>query len=236
MQAVILAAGRGTRLGSFTANLPKSLVSVGGRPILEHIFSVLTSLVEEVIIVVGYRAEQIEKHCGSCFLNLPVTYVKLKKLAGTADALWQARHFLKPGKFVVLNGDDLYDRHDLARCLGAELAMSLTRNFPLGVNYEVVQLDQKGYIQRWRKVLPKEMTKKVLMISGVYVLDQRIFGYEPVAIANNEYGLPQTILAMSKIHPVQGVIMKHWAGINSPEDLVKAEKFLKGLKAAKGRV
>src|SRR3989344_1556102 len=104
MKAVILAAGRGTRLGALTANLPKSLVLVGGRPILEHILSALTSLAKETIIVVGYQAEKIKKHFGSRFLNLPLTYVKQKKLAGTADALWQGRPYLKPREFLVLNG------------------------------------------------------------------------------------------------------------------------------------
>lgn len=226
MQAVILAAGRGTRLDSLTANLPKSLVPVGGRPILEHILSTLNSLVEEVIIVVGYRADQVKKYFGLRFQNLSLIYVEQKKLAGTADALWQVRPYLKPGKFLVLNGDDLYHRDDLRRCLKAELAIGLTKNLPLGVHYEVVKLNRRKCIQDWRKVLPAEMAKKVLIISGVYVLDQRIFDSAPVVIANHEYGLPQTILAMSKIHPVRGVVMSRWVSINRPEDLVKAKQFL----------
>lgn len=227
MQAVIMAAGRGTRLGPLTADNPKSLAMVGGRPILEHTLLTLTPLVREIVIVVGYLGEKIRKCFGTSFGNIPLVYVEQKKLAGTAHALWEARPYLKPGKFLVLNGDDLYDTTDLRRCLRGDLTIGLTRSLPLGVNYEVIKLGRRGFIENWRKVQPSEMSQKVLIIGGAYVLDQRIFDFEPVAIGVSEYGLPQTILAMSKTHPVRGVVMNRWVSINRPEDVVIAENLLK---------
>ncbi len=222
-----MAAGRGTRLGPLTTDNPKTLVEISGRPILEYILSALLPLVTEAIVVVGYKGDRIQERFGLRFKNLSITYVKQRNLAGTADALWQVRSYLKPGKFLVLNGDDLYDTLDLRRCLEEELSMGLTQSIPMGPSYEVVGLDRHGYIENWRKVLPKELFEKVVIISGAYVLDHRIFNFEPVAISGKEYGLPHTILAMSKTHSVRGVIMKRWAPVNRPEDVAAAEIFLK---------
>lgn len=222
-----MAAGRGTRLGPLTADNPKTLVEVGGRPILEHILSIISPLVAEAIVVVGYKADKIKARFGPRFSDLPIRYVEQKKLAGTADALWQTRPYLKPGKFLVLNGDDLYNTEDLRQCLKEELVIGLTQSKPMGASYEVISLNNEGFVASWRKVLPEEMSQKVLIISGAYVLDQRIFGFDPVAISSTEYGLPQTILAMSKTHPVRGVIMRHWVPVNRPEDIVVAENLLK---------
>lgn len=226
MQAVIMAAGRGTRLGPLTTKSPKSLILVGGRPILEHILLALTPLSEEIIIVVGYLGEKIRERFGPSFGGIPLTYIEQKRLAGTADALWQARDHLKPEKFLAVNGDDFYNTADLERCLAAKWAMGLTRSFPLGANYEVIGLDQNGLIANWRKVRPTEMSQRVLMVSGAYVLDRRIFDFSPVAIGGGEYGLPQTIFALSKTYPVRGVVMKRWASLNRPEDIATIENLL----------
>lgn len=221
-----MAAGRGTRLGAVTADKPKTLVEISGKPIMEHILLSLTPLVKEVFVVTGYLGGNIRKKFGAHFANLKLAYVKQKELKGTADALWQTASFLKEGKFLVLNGDNLYSSKDLAKCLKEELAIGMSLDLPLGKNYEVIKLDRAGFIKAWHPVKPEEINKKVLAISGAYVLDHRIFKYKPAVISNNELGLPQTILKMSKKHPVRGVIMNRWASINFPEDIFKAESKL----------
>ena len=66
-RAVILAAGRGTRMGAITETVPKPMLPVGGRPILEHILERLTTAgVSKFLIVVGYQREVIENHFHSC--------------------------------------------------------------------------------------------------------------------------------------------------------------------------
>lgn len=226
MQAVIMAAGRGTRLGEITSGRPKSLVKVGPRPILEHTLLSVLPLAKRAVIVIGYRGRQIKEYFGGNFQGLPLIYVEQKELSGTAMALWQARPFLGPGKFLVLNGDDFYHSQDLAACLRADLAMGLAKRLPLGKNYKVVELDKQGWVVDWHQVAPEEMSRETLVVNGAYVLDHRIFSYKPVAIGGSEFGLPHTILAMSRERKVKGVIMKQWLPINYPEDIAKAAEML----------
>lgn len=77
MQAIILAAGLGSRLGAYTQSEPKAMVKVGGVPLLERCLSVLEqSGISNVIVVVGYQKEKITTHIGCRFGNINVKYVE----------------------------------------------------------------------------------------------------------------------------------------------------------------
>ncbi|HXV62175.1 MAG TPA: sugar phosphate nucleotidyltransferase [Vicinamibacteria bacterium] len=112
MQAVILAAGRSTRTYPLTLNRPKPLIPIWGRPLLEHQLRQLPENVGEVLLVVGYRRHQIERHFGSSYEGRRLLYVEQTEQRGTAHALIAAKPFLT-GPTVVLNGDDFYHRDDL---------------------------------------------------------------------------------------------------------------------------
>ena len=75
MQCVILAAGKGERMRPLTNDRPKPLVLVLGRPLLEHIIEALPAAIDEIILVVGYRGEQIQKHFGTEYGGRRVHYV-----------------------------------------------------------------------------------------------------------------------------------------------------------------
>ncbi len=76
MQAVILAAGRGTRMGALTEHTPKPMLLVNGRPVLEYIFDSLPEEIDEVIIVVGYLGSVIQKHFGGFYKGKKILYVE----------------------------------------------------------------------------------------------------------------------------------------------------------------
>ncbi|MGH9461913.1 MAG: sugar phosphate nucleotidyltransferase, partial [Vicinamibacteria bacterium] len=111
-QAVLLAAGRSTRTYPLTATRPKPLIPLLGRPLLEHLLLQLEGIVDEAILVVGYRADAIRDQLGSRFRSLPLRYLVQSDQRGTADALLQAAPLVED-RCLVLNGDDLYHRHDL---------------------------------------------------------------------------------------------------------------------------
>ena len=75
MQAIILAAGRGTRLNYLTENCPKPLIKINGKPILEYTLSSLPSQINEIIIIIGYLGEKIRKTFGNKFRNINIKYV-----------------------------------------------------------------------------------------------------------------------------------------------------------------
>lgn len=118
MIGVVPAAGEGTRLRPRTAEKPKGLVDVGGRPLLEHVFeTLLDSGVSELVVVVGYRAGDIIDHFGESFGACPITYVHQGERLGLGHAVLQTEPRVDE-PFVVLNGDNVV-AGDLSRPIAA---------------------------------------------------------------------------------------------------------------------
>lgn len=110
MKVVILAGGKGVRLRPLTYSIPKPLIPVGEKPILEEIIARLrTFSFDDIILTVGYRAEIIETYFqdGSAF-GVSIQYVREGKPLGTAGALSLVRRALAPTEpLLVMNGDVL---------------------------------------------------------------------------------------------------------------------------------
>jgi bifunctional UDP-N-acetylglucosamine pyrophosphorylase/glucosamine-1-phosphate N-acetyltransferase len=221
MQAVIMAGGRGTRMKELTDDLPKSLLPVDGRPIIEHILASLPDAISEIILVIGYRGEMIKKHLGDNYQGKPIKYVEQKELNGTAGALWTAKDLLQ-NKFLVMNGDDIYDKEDLAKALENKFCLMATET-KKPENFGVIELDKKGNLAQIIE-RPTNPSSNLTNI-GVYVLDKRIFDYSPMPISDKEFGLPQTIVKMAVDWPVKVMVAKKWQGHNSKEDLEKNHAF-----------
>lgn len=108
MKAVVLAAGRGTRLRPLTDDLPKALVDIDGKPLLTHCLDELVSLdADEFVIVVGYRSEQIIDYYGNSYNGVPITYVHQEEPAGLAHALLQAEPEIQDD-FMLMLGDNVF--------------------------------------------------------------------------------------------------------------------------------
>jgi NDP-sugar pyrophosphorylase family protein len=113
-KAILLAAGRGTRLGDLTGRTPKPLLEVGGAPILAHILEALAQAgIEQAIVVAGYLAVQIEEFCARFADShlLAITTVRQTTLNGTGGAILRAAPLIGAGeRFVFGWGDVLMDR------------------------------------------------------------------------------------------------------------------------------
>lgn len=109
MKAVILAAGKGTRMGDLTQELPKPMLQVQGRPILEHILEGLVGAgIREIAIVTGWRAEVIEDHFGDgSRFGVRIGYARQEVPDGTGRAPGYARGFLGSDDFLLTYGDIL---------------------------------------------------------------------------------------------------------------------------------
>ena len=113
MQAVILAAGQGTRMGPLTETTPKPMLPVADRPLVAHVADAAVEAgADELVFTVGYEGDRIRDHFSSEYAGVPVRYAEQPKQLGTADALAAAAQFLTDD-FAVLNGDSLYDTTDL---------------------------------------------------------------------------------------------------------------------------
>src|SRR4051794_17364784 len=113
MDAIILAAGLGTRLRPHTETTPKPLLPVQGRPILDWAVAALPASVDRLLVVVNYLAEQVEDYLRTQRHVREWETVRQDVPRGTGDALRSCRDRVRSDTFLVLNGDDLYGAADL---------------------------------------------------------------------------------------------------------------------------
>jgi len=90
MQAVVLAAGKGTRLRPLTEDIPKVLVEVNDKPLIEDVFDNLVDIGIDEFVVVGYMKEKIIEKYGDEYRGRPITYAHQREQLGLAHALLQA--------------------------------------------------------------------------------------------------------------------------------------------------
>ncbi len=117
MQAVILAGGRGLRLKPITEKIPKCLVEVKGKPLLERVFeNLIEAGITELNVIVGYKREIIEDHFGAEFGGAAINYFVQQEQLGTAHAVSLVNDFIKD-TFLIANADVLASPKDYRRIL-----------------------------------------------------------------------------------------------------------------------
>jgi glucose-1-phosphate thymidylyltransferase len=108
MQAVVLAAGKGTRLRPLTDDKPKVLVEVNGTPMVEDVFdNLIDAGATELVVVVGYKAEQIIDRYGDEYRDVPITYTHQREQLGLAHAILQAEPHVD-GDLMLMLGDNVF--------------------------------------------------------------------------------------------------------------------------------
>jgi len=108
MKAVVLAAGEGTRLRPLTEDKPKGMVEVNEKPILTHCFEQLAELgADELVVVVGYRKQDIIDHYGDEFDGIPITYAHQREQKGLAHALLTVEEHVDDD-FMLILGDNIF--------------------------------------------------------------------------------------------------------------------------------
>ena len=119
-KAVILAAGRGSRMRELTREIPKPMVEVCGKPILRYIVDGLRDAgIRKILVVVGYRKEVVQDHFqdGSAF-GMQVTYAEQVSQDGTGKAVELAKEFCESDPFILSYGDILVDPSSIFRSPG----------------------------------------------------------------------------------------------------------------------
>src|SRR5439155_20652833 len=138
MDAIILAAGLGTRLRPHTLHTPKPLLPVQGRPILDWTLGALPPSVDRVVVVVHYLAEQVAAYLKKQPHFAQWVTVPQEQPRGKGDALRRSRQHLRSDTFLVLNGDDLYGARDiaaLAACSAGVLCRSVDEPRRFGIAF-----------------------------------------------------------------------------------------------------
>lgn len=222
MQAVILAAGKGTRMAPLTHDIPKPMLQLRGKPILEYTLNALPKEIDEIIVVINYLGHCIEEYFGKKYKGRKIIYVKQEKLDGTGGAILACKNILKE-KFLVLMGDDLYHPKDIHKLTEENMAI-LAFETENPTRFGVFKTDEKNRLVDIIEK-PKNSDHK-LVNAGAYILNKNFFDYDLVPISETEFGLPQTIVKMVKEFEVKIIPAKIWQPVGYPEDLKKAERIL----------
>lgn len=223
MQCVILAAGLGTRMGELTRDRQKVLLPLGrGKTsIIETILDNLPDEIDEVFIVVGYKAEQVQEKLEKAYGSKKISYIRQPELKGTGHALSLLKGKIV-GKFLVLMGDDLYKKEDLEKLIQYPLAILVWEVQRHDANdfQARLQMDEQGKLVDIIERLP--VKKGMLVNTGAYIMDERYFDL-PLRLAGNktdEFGLPQTFLQLAQRgDEIKLVKASDWQKISTPEDL-----------------
>ncbi|MBR9678319.1 MAG: NTP transferase domain-containing protein [Nanoarchaeota archaeon] len=182
-KAFILAGGKGTRLRPFTYEMPKSMIPVQGRPLLEHtIMNLRDQDVREIIISLGYMGGKIKEYFGNgSKWGVNITYVEESEPLGTGGPLLLAKPYLNE-QFLMINGDNLFDMdlQDLFKFHsknGNMVTIALTTVADPS-SYGVAEMKGSKIVTFIEKPKKGEAPSN-LINAGVYVVDPSIFSILP---------------------------------------------------------
>lgn len=220
MDAIILAAGKGTRLRPHTESIPKPLLEVQGRPILDWIIGALPP-VERLVVVVNYLAEQIEAYLAKQTHVRNWTTVRQTEPRGTGDALMSCRGAVKGERVVVLNGDDLIGRADLARLAAVPMGI-LTHPVDQPESFGIVFRNADGTLKQIVEK-PKGLKPPQLANVGGYVFPREVFDLTLPLSPRGEYEITDAVSQLAAKGPFHVVAADYWLPIGTVDQWQAAQ-------------
>lgn len=227
MQAIILAAGQGTRLRPLTNTIPKPLLPIDNISILELILESLPTQITEVIIVVLEKDINLFKKVleKKSFSQMNILIIPQgTQMLGTLGALYSAKAYIHTYPFLVLGGDDLQDKHALEKMVQKERAFGIHyQKLPSKIYYHIEC--ENGYAHKMTHPDPFDENKIYAIATGIYILGEDIWDQTPVHVKGDEYGLPQTLLPLlvgTKLY--HAIDMPEWFQINTIPEYEEAIK------------
>lgn len=217
MEAVILAGGKGSRLKPFTENMPKALVPVGQKPIIEILLGQLKKAgVTRVHIAVGHLSHLVMAVLGDgSDMGLDIRYSMEEQPLSTVGPLKLIRDL--PETFLVLNGDILTDM-DIAALYehhirgNAKLTVAAHRRTEK-IDYGVIDVSDNGHVTGFREKPGYDFTVSM----GIYVFSRSVLDYVP---SGEKFGFDDLMLRLlDKKEPVAAYLYDgYWLDIGRPDD------------------
>src|SRR2546428_9839857 len=238
-QAVLLAAGRGTRMRELTTDLPKPMIKVRGKPILLHIIEGLqTAGIKDFLIIVGYHGDTVRDYFGdgTCF-GLRIKYATQIVQDGTGRVVDLARDFVGDSLFVLSYGDILVDPDNYKKIVdlpdSAEAIITVKRGEDVSKGGAVFLNKQMELVDLQEKAAPAEAARWSAISeravpfynAGLYTFRPSIFEFTAKLrpSARGEYELTDAIrdLALSGIKVKAVELTGEWADVRDPEILAR---------------
>ena len=224
MKAAIIAGGLARRLRPITEAIPKVLVEVAGKPIIEWQIGWLKKQgVDTIVILAGYLHEKIIEFLGSgSKYGVKVVYVVEDEPKGTGGALKNAESILSDDIFIAVNGDIITNipaKELVLKLRRDEEAVAVMALVPLKSPYGIVRLDAEGHIKEF---MEKPVLKEYLINAGVYAMKPEVFKYIPDKGDLEKTTFPK--LARESL--LKGMVYDntYWRSIDTVKDIEEASK------------
>ncbi|ADI75109.1 Nucleotidyl transferase (plasmid) [Methanohalobium evestigatum Z-7303] len=236
MKGLIPAAGSGTRLGPFTHAMPKELLPVGDKAVIEHVVeSFVKAGIDDIIIVVSPNKHGLSDYFGSGErFGVDITYVVQDDRLGLANAVAAGEHVVNGSPVAVVLGDNFFSPDTILQDLkqfhednNADATVGVMEVLDV-TRHGIIQTDGNNIVDLIEKPEVGEAPSK-LGIAGMYVFEPEIFdaisdtkpGYK------DEYQLTDSIKVM--VEQGKNVVYREIGGIHidvgTPEDLMKANEY-----------
>ncbi|MCD5385117.1 NTP transferase domain-containing protein [Candidatus Gracilibacteria bacterium] len=223
MKVIILAAGEGSRLRPFTNTIPKPLIKICGKSIIEYNLEHIYKYVNEIIIVIKYKGEFIKKTLGYNYKGVKISYVEQGEKKGTAAALIG----IKTGfDVLIMNGDSIFEKEDLENIINHPGYGVLVKKVDNPEKYGIFKLDKSNNINQIIEK-PKENIGNLANL-GVYKFNEKIIEIsEKIKISNRgEYEITDAINEFVKKFPFKAIEIKgEFIDIGYPWDILTANKY-----------
>jgi NDP-sugar pyrophosphorylase family protein len=238
MKAMVFAAGQGQRLRPLTDNLPKALVPVAGRPMIDYPLLLLRYYdIRDIIINLHHLGDQIEAYLGDgARLGLNISYSKEQQLLDTGGGLLKAKSFLQEESFVVINTDVLIDL-PLAEVLAFHqqkqaAATLVVRPDKRAEQFGSMTVDSQGRIDRFlhaKRPAAASIAGTKLMFTGVQILDPEVFNYMPANADSEKFSTtkdtyPRMLIEERRLYGFR--FEGFWQDLGTPPRIKEAEERL----------
>ena len=229
MKAVVMAGGEGTRLRPMTSDLPKPLLPVVNRPVMEHVLRLLKRhALTETVVTVQFLAAMVRDRFGDGQeLGMSLTYAAEEVPLGTAGSVKNAEEALRDDTFLVISGDALTDIDLTAliafhRARGAMVTVCLTR-VPDPLEFGITIAGDDGRVERFLEKPTWGQVFSDTVNTGIYVMEPEVLGYvaagESVDWAGDVF---PRLLREGK--PVYGYVADgYWEDIGTHASYLKAQ-------------
>lgn len=202
MQAIILAAGMGRRLGELTGGNTKCMVMVNNKRLINRALDVITSQTEisKIVIVVGYKAENVKNHIGTQYNGVEVVYVDnpIYDRTNNIYSLYLAKDFLTASDTILLESDLIFEERIFSKLINsAEPNVALVDKYESWMDGTVVTIDNDNYIKTfiskkyfdWKDIPNYYKTVNIYKFSKEFSTSHYVPMLEAYsqALGNNEY-------------------------------------------------
>jgi NDP-sugar pyrophosphorylase family protein len=240
IEAILLAGGRGTRLAPLTDTLPKPLVPVAGKPMMDYVLEHLKAAgITRVAISVAYLGSLIEDYYGDgSAIGMEISYLREPELMGTGGWMRLVDRGELADRFIVANADNLFwvdvnallARHDETDGLATIAGIAIPSEN--AVNYEILATNEErtrlhDYVDRKLAEPHRTASPEVFVSSGWYVMTPEVIDHAPevMPLSHEHHVWP----ALSKSGKPMGFYhgTEPWFDSGTPERLARVEAFLK---------